>query len=88
MMKKRIFSAFMAGFSAAMFGVLYPEYILLPDTYQYIAEVDELLQEQTEEFSEKELLTDISELLYAKPEEIEVSSKLMQFLTDKIQENK
>ena len=35
-MKKRVFSIIMATMSVAMFGVLYPEYILLPDTYEYI----------------------------------------------------
>ena len=87
MMRKRIFSACMAVFCVAMFGVLYPEYILLPDTYHYIADKDEL-SEEAAVYDRESILTDLSELLYAKPEEIEVSSKLMQFLSDRVQENK
>ena len=37
-MKKRVLSLVMAAMSVAMFCILYPEYILLPDTYDYIAE--------------------------------------------------
>ena len=35
-MNRRKLSAFAAGISAAIFGILYPEYVLLPDTYEYI----------------------------------------------------
>ncbi len=86
MIKKRIISACMAGFCAAMFGVLYPEYILLPDTYQYIAEDAKL--EESESLEKKEILTELSQMLYAQPEEIEVSSKLMQFFSERIQNGK
>lgn len=69
-MKKRMVSAFVAGISAAMFAVMYPEYILLPDTYQYIVGEEMCMQK------------DLRTMLYADPEQIQISSRLLQFLTD------
>lgn len=76
-MKKRIFSAFVAGVTAAMFGVLYPEYIFLSDTYQYIIEKDC----QTGIFSETGD-NGLYEMLYADPDQIEISSGLLKCLAD------
>lgn len=79
-MKKRMLSLFMAAMSVAMFGVLYPEYILLPDTYDYIAEkgpkkICERCCEETE-------VSDLTDLLYEKPENIRVSLKVLQILEE------
>lgn len=79
-MKKRILSAFVAGVTGAMFGVLYPEYILLPDTYQYIEENSCQKQLYTGEFLDAE--TDIERMLNADPDQIIISSRLFQFLAD------
>ena len=78
-MKKRVLSLLMAAMSVAMFGILYPEYILLSDTYEYI--IEENLQNIGN--SENDWCNaDLSELLYAKPEQIKVSSKLLQYLAE------
>ena len=79
-MKKRMLSIIMAAMSVAMCGVLYPEYILLPDTYDYIAEkspgqVCEICHETADR-------KDLTELLYEKPENIRVSSKVLQMLEE------
>lgn len=79
-MKKRVLSAFVAGVTGAMFGVLYPEYILLPDTYQYIEEINCQESEKTEWMHDLE--TDIEKMLYTDPDQIIVSSRLLQFLAD------
>lgn len=78
-MKKRVLSLVMAAMSVAMFGILYPEYILLSDTYEYI--IEENLQ-NTEDAENYQSYADISKLLYAKPEQIQVSSKLLQYLAE------
>jgi len=78
-MKKRVFSLSLAAMSVAMFGILYPEYILLPDTYEYI--IEEGLSEEIE-FLQDASETDLSELLSANPEQIRVSSKLLQYLAE------
>ena len=75
-MKKRVFSLSLAAMSVAMFGILYPEYIQLPDTYEYI--IEEGLTEEIE-FFQGASETDLSELLSANPEQIQVSSKLLQY---------
>lgn len=79
-MKKRVLSAFVAGVTGAMFGVLYPEYILLPETYQYIEEINCQESEKTEWMHDLE--TDIEKMLYTDPDQIIVSSRLLQFLAD------
>ena len=79
-MKKRMLSLFMAAMSVAMFGILYPEYILLPDTYEYIAEKS---PKQVCETCPGELaMEDLTELLYETPENIRVSSKVLQMLEE------
>jgi len=78
-MKKRGLSLFMAAMSVAMFGILYPEYILLPDTYDYIAgKSPEIICEACERGCTK----DLPDLLYEKPENIRVSSKVLQILEE------
>lgn len=78
-MKKRILSLLMATMSVAMFGILYPEYILLSDTYEYI--IEENLQNKEQPW-ENYGNADLFELLHAKPEQIQVSSKLLQYLAE------
>lgn len=78
-MKKRVLSLLMAAMSVAMFGILYPEYILLSDTYEYIVEENLQNMETPEHYPGN---ADLSELLYAEPEQIQVSSKLLQYLAE------
>ena len=78
-MKKRVLSLVMAAMSIAMFGILYPEYILLSDTYEYIIEENLQNIENPEHCPDN---ADLSELLYAEPEQILVSSKLLQYLAE------
>ena len=80
MMKKRVLSAFAAGITGALFGVLYPEYILLPDTYQYIEEINCQNMEKTGE--EYDIGEDIEKMLYGDPEHIIISSRFLQFLAE------
>ena len=79
-MKKRVLSLCMAAMSVAMFGILYPEYILLPDTYEYIIEADPGIAWEVLTTEGNEM--DLSELLQAEPEQICVSSKLLQYLAE------
>lgn len=79
-MKRRMLSLFMAAMSVAMFGILYPEYILLPDTYDYIAEKSP--KTVCEICHEKSDMKDVTVLLYEKPENIRVSSKVLQMLEE------
>ena len=80
-MKKRIFSAFTAVIGVVMFGILYPEYILLPDTYQYIVEKSCQAEMQENETDENDS-AGLTELLFANPDCIVISSRFMQYLTD------
>ena len=79
-MKRKLLSAFAAVTTGAMFGVLYPEYILLPDTYQYIEEINCQSMEKTEK--EHDIEADIDKMLYSNPENIVISSRFLQFLAD------
>ena len=79
-MKKRIRTIIAAGMAGIMFGVLYPEYILLPDTYQYIEEVN--VQDGIKSEKESKEKKDLNKLLYADPENIVISSRFFQFLVD------
>lgn len=74
-------SAFAAGISTAIFGILYPEYVLLPETYEYII-MDKNCQSESieEEWDETEQL---EKLLWADPEEIEISSCFLELLAEK-----
>lgn len=76
-MKRRLLYALAAIISAAMFGIMYPEYILLPDTYDYIEEGS-----KASETIKKDLEKDLTELLYAKPEQVRVSSRILQYLAE------
>ncbi len=79
-MKKQMLSAIMAAMSVAMFGILYPEYILLPDTYDYIAEKSP--KTVCDACDEETYMEDLTALLYEKPENIRVSSKVLQMLEE------
>jgi len=77
-MKKKVISLFMTAMSVAMFGILYPEYILLPDTYDYIAEKSP--KKVCEAGYDEAITEDLTDLLYANPENIRISSKVLQML--------
>lgn len=77
-MKKKVVSLFMTAMSVAMFGILYPEYILLPDTYDYIAEKSP--KKVCEAYYDEIITEDLTGLLYANPENIRISSKVLQML--------
>ena len=81
MMNRQKLSAFAAGVSAAIFGILYPEYVLLPDTYEYIRMETSVLEEtfivETSDYDRLE------ELLMSEPEQIEISSYFLDKLKNK-----
>ena len=79
-MKKRVLSLCMTAMSVAMFGILYPEYILLPDTYEYI--IEENLQNEKIQSKESDFEADLFRLLQAEPEEICISSKWLQYIAE------
>ena len=80
-MNRQKLSAFAAGVSAAIFSILYPEYVLLPDTYEYIrmetSALEEMLIEEGSDYNSLE------ELLMAEPEQIEISSYFLEKLENK-----
>ena len=78
-MKKQRLSAVLAAMSVAVFGILYPEYILLPETYEYIAET---VPYEKNMFYGQEEVRELTDLLHAKPKQIRVSSKLLQMLEE------
>lgn len=81
MMNRQKLSAFAAGVSVAIFGILYPEYVLLPDTYEYIRMETSVLEEtfivETSDYDRLE------ELLMSEPEQIEISSYFLEKLKNK-----
>ena len=81
MMNRQKLSAFAAGVSAAIFGILYPEYVLLPDTYEYIRMETRAWEEtfimETSDYGSLE------ELLMSEPEQIEISSYFLEKLKNK-----
>ena len=79
-MKKRVLSLCVTSMCVAMFGILYPEYILLPDTYEYI--IEENLQKEKIQSGEPDFEADLFHLLQAKPEEICISSKWLQYIAE------
>lgn len=82
-MNRHKISAFAAGISAAIFGILYPEYVLLPDTYEYII-MEKDSQEETEEAGKTAWdYGSLEHLLSADPEQIEISSYFLERLENK-----
>ena len=79
-MRKQLLSVTIAAMCVAVFGLMYPEYILLPDTYDYIAE--ESSPYKKEMFVMEQAGENVTDLLYAKPEQIRVSSKILQMLEE------
>ena len=82
-MNRHKISAFAAGVSAAIFGILYPEYVLLPDTYEYIimekngqVEIGEVMEDVSDQDS-------LEQLLSADPEQIMISSFFLEKLENK-----
>lgn len=70
-MTKHRLLAFAAGICASIFGILYPEYVLLPEVYEYITvEKQDACEEKTEDGKDGTL----EKLLKAKPQEIQISS--------------
>lgn len=82
-MNRQRISAFAAGVCAAVFGVLYPEYVLLPDTYEYIIMEKNCQEEQTGEETEQSYYDELEQMLSAGPEQIVVSSYFLDKLADK-----
>lgn len=81
MMNRQKLSAFVAGVSAAIFSILYPEYVLLPDTYEYIRMETSALEETA--IKETSDYGGLEELLMAEPEQIEISSYILEKLKNK-----
>ena len=79
-MKKRVLSLCMAAMSVALFAIFYPEYILLPDTYEYIAEKSP--KKVCESCHRDFFMEDLTDLLYERPENVRVSSKVLQILEE------
>lgn len=71
-MNRRNILAFAAGLSAAVFAILYPEYVLLPDTYEYIIMGNEELPK--ERYSELAEEHNLEKLLFADPDQVVISS--------------
>ena len=80
-MNKQKLSAFLAGVSAAIFGILYPEYVLLPGTYEYIG----MEMSGYEETVSTGTWNDdgLGQILTAEPEQIEISSYFLEKLKNK-----
>lgn len=69
-MNKFRISAFAAGVCASIFGILYPEYVLLPGVYEYITVCDE-----RDGFLSHDSVSEMTaELLFAEPDQIRISS--------------
>ncbi len=82
MNKQRIF-AFVVGISAAIFGILYPEYVLLPDTYEYIIQEKSCLEEIETDANQQSDYDSLKQMLFADPEHIVISSYFWEHLADK-----
>lgn len=82
-MNRRRFSAFAVGISAAIFGILYPEYVLLPDTYEYIRIEKNGFEETVKQAEDISDYDNLEQLLWADPEQIEISSYFLEKLSDR-----
>lgn len=82
-MNRRKLSAFAAGISAAIFGVLYPEYVLLPDTYEYIRMKNIGQVKIWEEGTQAAEYDNLQQLLSADSEQIVISSYFLEKLSDR-----
>ena len=82
-MNRRKLSAFAAGVCAAIFGKLYPEYVLLPDTYEYIRMENNGQVKMGEEETQKEDYDSLQQLLTADSEQIVISSYFLEKLSDR-----
>lgn len=82
-MNRRKLSAFAAGVSAAIFGVLYPEYVLLPDTYEYIRMENIGQVKIWEEGTQAAAYDNLQQLLSADSEQIVISSYFLEKLSDR-----
>ncbi len=74
-MKNTVYSIIIAAMTFTFFGFLYPECVLLPDTYAYI--------EDGEKASKKDATADFYAILGAKSGEVTVKSGLLEALTNK-----
>lgn len=82
-MNRRKLSAFAAGVSAAIFGILYPEYVLLPDTYEYIRMENNGRCWIGEEEMQTVDYDCLQQLLSADSEQIIISSYFLEKLSDR-----
>ncbi len=82
-MNKHKLSAFAVGVGAAIFGILYPEYALLPDTYEYIRLESDGFEESAEILEGAANYDSLEQLLSADPEQIVISSYFLEKLSDR-----
>lgn len=80
-MNKQKFPAFVVGVCAAIFAILYPEYVLLPDTYEYIGIKSSGYEERASIWWQDS--DGLGQILMAEPEQIEISSYFLQKLNNK-----
>lgn len=79
MIKHRLL-AFAVGICASIFGILYPEYVLLPEVYEYITvEEQDTCKEKIEENKDGTL----AELIKAEPQQIQISSYFVEKWSDR-----
>lgn len=82
-MNRRKLSAFAVGISAAIFGILYPEYVLLPDTYEYIRIENIDFEETSKTVEEIPDYDSLEQLLWADPDQVVISSYFLEKLSDR-----
>lgn len=80
-MNRQKLSALVLGISAAIFGILYPEYVLLSDTYEYIGMEMSGYEESVSMWTQDS--EGLRQILMAEPEQIEISSYFLEKLNNK-----
>jgi len=83
--KNLFYSIMITMMTYTFFGICYPEFVLLPDTYSYV-ELENTLGINAEESSKKErnAIKDFYNILDAKSGEVVVKSRLLEKLSEKI----
>lgn len=75
-MKDIIYTIILSIMTYTFFGLIYPEYVLLPDTYEYI--------ENSCNLDETDAIKDFYNILGASSGELIIKSQLLETLTKKI----
>ena len=75
-MKDIIYTIILSVMTYTFFGLIYPEYVLLPDTYEYI--------ENNCNLDETDAIKDFYNILGASSGELTIKSQLLETLTKKI----